>query len=56
MVKIPKKWVGKKNETDPSKKQQHQDRKTKQEVLHKIEDHEWDQQVKEYIVDANPAI
>lgn len=47
-VKITRPWVGKKEPTNPVKKEQHQDRKTKKEILHHLHDDDWEQQLKEY--------
>jgi len=52
-MKIQKSWTGKTAETAPAKKEQHQSRKTKQAIIHQIEDVEWEQQVREYKKNAS---
>lgn len=53
MVKIPKSWVGKKSPSNPNKKEQHQNRKTKEDLNHRWELDDWKTQVKEYLQNAN---
>lgn len=48
MVKLTRMWTGKKEPTNPTKKEQHQDRKTKKGILNHIHDDDWDQQLREY--------
>ena len=48
MQKMKKIWTGKKEPTNPVLKEQHLDRKTKEEILHHIEDDDWEEQLKEY--------
>ena len=47
-VKITKPWTGRKSPTNPDKKEQHLERKTKKSILHHIEDQDWEEQLKEY--------
>ena len=53
MVKIPKTWVGKKNPSNPIKKEQHQNRKTKEELNHRWETDDWSLQLKDYLLHAS---
>ena len=53
MVKIPKTWVNKKSPTNPERKEQHQERKTKKALMHEIEDRDWEEQLKEYTKNAD---
>lgn len=48
MVKVPKMWVGKKSPTNPNKKEQHQNNKSKYELVHNWQEHDWELQVKDY--------
>lgn len=47
-MQIPKTWVGKKRPTNPNKKEQHQNNKTKHELVHHWQEQDWEIQVKEY--------
>lgn len=47
MVKIPKAWVGKKSETNPDKKNQHEVRKYKLVYLAEIREKEQQQEIKD---------
>ena len=48
-VKLPKTWTNnKKSPTNPDKKEQHLERKSKKEILHHIKDDDWDEQLREY--------
>ena len=49
MVKVPKMWVGKKSPTNPDNKDKHTDRKTKNQLDHLWEDHDWREQLKDYL-------
>lgn len=50
MVKVSKTWTGKKNSLpSPDKKEQHQNRKTKQELVHRWDEQDWDLQLKDYL-------
>lgn len=51
MVKILKSWTGKKTETNPVKKEQHENRKAKKAILHKLEEQDWKEKVKEFDAD-----
>lgn len=42
-------WTGKKEPTDPVKKEIHKERKTKKELVHHLEVEDWESQLKEYI-------
>lgn len=44
-----KSWVGKKAPTNPKKKEQHQNRKTKDELEHRWQNDDWSQQVKDFL-------
>lgn len=55
-MKIPKVWVGKKNPTNPTKKEQHQKNKTKDCLVHKWQEQDWDKQYKDYLSNANPTL
>lgn len=48
-MKIMRPYTGKKEPTDPAKKETHLERKLKQEYLHHLELLDWEQQLKEYI-------
>lgn len=48
-MKISRQWTGKKEPTDPTKKEAHKDRKTIKEILFQIEKEDWEQQLKDYI-------
>lgn len=41
-------WTGKKSPTNPIKKEQHESRKTRKAMLHRLENHDWAEKVKEY--------
>lgn len=47
-MKMIRPWTGKKEKTNPKKKEQHENRKTKKATLHQIKDEEWLEQVREY--------
>ena len=42
-------YTGKKSPTNPSKKEQHKDRKTKEELIHRWQKDDWEKQVKDYL-------
>ena len=48
-IKEIKSWVGKKAPTNPIKKEQHQDRKSKEELEHRWENDDWNKQLQEYL-------
>lgn len=48
-MKMTRPWTGKKEKTNPKKKEQHENRKTKKATLHQIKDEEWLQQVRDYV-------
>lgn len=52
-MQIPKKWVGKKNPTNPIKKEQHQNNKSKHELVHQWQEQDWDKQLKEYVHESS---
>ena len=49
MTKTPKNWTGKKQPTNPVKKEQHVNRKTKEELEHRWENDDWQKQLKDYL-------
>lgn len=53
-MKMTKTWTGKKSPTNPSRKEQHTDRKTKDELEHRWENDDWKKQLQEYL-DANQS-
>jgi len=55
-MKTPRSWVGKKEPTNPIKKEAHQQRKNKRIILLNIKDDEYEQEIKEYKKNANPTI
>lgn len=50
-VKMTKKseYTGKKEPTNPSKKEQHTNRKTKEQLVHRWQNDDWETQVKDYL-------
>ena len=48
MTTIPRPWSGKKEPTNPVKKEQHTNRKNKKHLLRQVMDSDWLSQVKEY--------
>ena len=48
-MKMQKNWTGKKSPTNPVKKEQHKDRKTKEELEHRWENDDWNKQLRDYI-------
>lgn len=48
MTKMKRDWSGKKEPTNPKKKEQHAERKTKLVLLHELQEKDWQEQVKEY--------
>ena len=48
MVKMCRPWTGKKEETNPLRKEQHLNRKKKKATLRQLQDSEWHDQVKEF--------
>lgn len=48
-MKQTKNWTGKKSPTNPVKKEQHKDRKTKEELEHRWENDDWNKQLQEYL-------
>lgn len=46
---MKKTWTGKKPPTNPIKKEQHQDRKSKEELEHRWENDDWNKQLQEYL-------
>ncbi len=50
MVKMTRPWTGKKsNLPSPVKKEQHLNRKTKEELEHRWENDDWQKQLQEYL-------
>ena len=47
-MKITRSWVGKKEPTNPDKKEAHQQRKHRKTILNEIKDEEWQQQILDY--------
>ncbi len=43
-MKVTKTWSGKKSPTNPKKKEQHQDRKTKDILIHRWQEDDWKRQ------------
>jgi len=48
-MKLTQNWTGKKSPTNPVKKEQHVDRKTKDELEHRWENDDWQKQLQEYL-------
>ena len=49
-TKISRPWSGKKDSLpDITKKEVHQERKTKKQILNLLEEEDWDKELKEYI-------
>lgn len=48
-MKMTKNHTGKKSPTNPVKKEQHKDRKTKEELEHRWENDDWNKQLQEYL-------
>ena len=49
MVKMTRPWTGKKSSLpSPVKKEQHLNRKTKEELIHRWQEEDWDKQLREY--------
>ena len=48
-MKLPKNWVNKKSPTNPEKQEQHKNRKTKDELVHRWENEDWEKQYKDYL-------
>ena len=46
--KMLRTWTGKTEPTNPSKKEQHQDRRTKREIQHHVKLVDWNKQLKEF--------
>ena len=42
-------WTGKKSPTNPVKKEKHEERKTKEGILQKLERQDWEQEVKDFL-------
>ena len=55
-MKIMRSWVGKKEPTNPEKKEQHIARKTKQIILTNIKDDEHEKEILEFKKNANQSI
>ena len=56
MVLMKKVWTGKKSPTNPRKKEQHQNRKTKDELEHRWQEDDWERQVKDFLTYASKQI
>ncbi len=48
-MKLPKSWVNKKAPTSPEKQEQHKNRKTKDELIHRWENEDWVQQYQDFL-------
>lgn len=48
-MKMKKTWTGKKSPTNPIKKEQHLNRKSKEELEHRWETDDWNKQLRDYI-------
>ena len=46
--KMLRTWTGKTEPTNPSKKEQHQDRRTKREIQQRVKLVDWNKQLKEF--------
>ena len=55
-MKLPKMYVGKKNPTNPDKQEQHKNRKSKDELIHRWENEDWEKQYKDYLENADSEI
>jgi hypothetical protein len=53
---MQKEWTGKKSPTNPNKKEQHQNRKTKEELVHRWQNDDWKNQYKDYINNASKPL
>ena len=51
-MKTQKNHTGKKSPTNPVKKEQHKDRKTKEELEHRWENDDWNKQLQDYLYDT----
>ena len=56
MMKITRSWTGKKQPTNPDKKEAHQARKNKRIILLNIKDDEFEQEIIEYKKNANQPL
>mgnify|MGYP003537903378 CR=1 FL=1 len=55
-MKLPKMWVHKKSPTNPEKQEQHKNRKSKDELIHRWENDDWKKQYKDYLENADSEI
>lgn len=55
-MKLPKMWVNKKSPTNPDKQEQHKNRKSKDELIHRWENDDWKKQYKDYLENADSEI
>lgn len=55
-MKLPKMWVNKKSPTNPDKQEQHKNRKSKDELIHRWENEDWKNQYKDYLENADSEI
>lgn len=54
MAKMTRTWTGKKNSLpSTTKKELHKNRKTKEEINHRWETNDWNNQIKDFLTDAN---
>ena len=49
-------YVGKKNPTNPDKQEQNKNRKSKDELIHRWENEDWEKQYKDYLENADSEI
>ena len=47
-MKTTRSWVGKKEPTNPDKKEAHQQRRLRRAILNEIKDEEWQQQILDF--------
>ena len=52
-IKITYPYTGKKSPTNPEKQEQHKNRKTKDELIHRWENDDWKKQLKDYVYESS---
>lgn len=55
-IKITYPYTGKKSPTNPEKQEQHKSRKSKDELIHRWENDDWEKQYKDYLENADSEI
>lgn len=55
-MKMIRPWTNKKEPTNPDKKEQHTSRKSKDELIHRWEKDDWENQYKDYLENADSEI